>query len=253
MPRFVAQRALYEVREKPSNCYSWVAFMFSNILVETVYQLFAAVLVYASWYFAVFGANQSSLTQGLMLVFCLQFYLFMATFAFMVIAALPDAVTAANVTTLLFSMMLIFNGVLQIPSALPAFWLFMWRVSPLSYLVGAWAGTGLSGRPVHCARNELAVFSPPPGSSCGEYLAEYFQRGALGQLYNPLDNFTCQYCPLRNADQFLARSEIYRSQTYRNIGIVFAYVGFNLSAAVVLYYAFRVRQAPSFRRLFHRS
>lgn len=34
MPRFVIQRSLYEVRERPSKAYSWGAFMFANIIVE---------------------------------------------------------------------------------------------------------------------------------------------------------------------------------------------------------------------------
>ena len=253
MPRFLTQRTLYEVREKPSNTYSWIAFLFSNIVTEIFYQLLAGILVYVAWYFAVFGVHQTALTQGLMLVFCLQFYLFVATFAFMVIVALPDANTAANVATLLFSMMLIFNGTLQIPSVLPGFWKFMWRTSPLTYLNAAWAATGLAGRPVQCAMDELAIFDPPQGATCAEYLQPYFQYGAIGKLNNPSANSSCQYCPLRNADQFLAQSEIYRSDVNRNIGLVFIYIKFNIVAAVLLYYVFRVRQGWSIRKMFRRA
>jgi ATP-binding cassette subfamily G (WHITE) protein 2 (PDR) len=35
MPSFVTQRALYEVRERPSKAYSWKAFMLGSILVQT--------------------------------------------------------------------------------------------------------------------------------------------------------------------------------------------------------------------------
>ena len=34
MPRFVIQRSLYEVRERPSKAYSWIAFVTANIAVE---------------------------------------------------------------------------------------------------------------------------------------------------------------------------------------------------------------------------
>jgi len=37
MPHFVTQRSLYEVRERPSKAYSWVAFMFANIFVEVIH------------------------------------------------------------------------------------------------------------------------------------------------------------------------------------------------------------------------
>jgi ATP-binding cassette subfamily G (WHITE) protein 2 (PDR) len=177
-----------------------------------------------------------------MLLFCLQFFIYASTFAHMIISAMPDAETAGNIATLLFSMTLTFNGVLQPPSALPGFWIFMYRVSPFTYMIGGWAGTGLHGRIVHCARNELAIFNPPHGQTCQAYLAPYFHKGAGGQLYNPAATSACEYCPLSTADQFLAGSNIYASQGWRNWGIGFAYIFFNIFAAIVLYYMIRVRR-----------
>lgn len=125
MPRFVIQRSLYEVRERPSKAYSWIAFLIANITVEIPYQVCLAILMWVSWYFAVFGKNQDNETRALMMLFVVQFLLFTSTFAHMIIAAMPDAETAGNIATLLFSMMLTFNGVLQSPTALPGFWIFM--------------------------------------------------------------------------------------------------------------------------------
>lgn len=99
--------------------------MIANITVELPYQIVLAILMWISWYFAVFGKNQDNETRGLMLLLVIQFMLFVSTFAHMIIAAMPDAETAGNIATLLFSMMLTFNGVLQSPSALPGFWIFM--------------------------------------------------------------------------------------------------------------------------------
>jgi ATP-binding cassette subfamily G (WHITE) protein 2 (PDR) len=48
MPKFVTQRDLYEVRERPSKAYSWRAFLLANIVVEIPYQTLLGVLVYAS-------------------------------------------------------------------------------------------------------------------------------------------------------------------------------------------------------------
>lgn len=125
MPRFVIQRSLYEVRERPSKAYSWIAFLVANIAVEIPYQIVLAVLMWISWYFAIFGKNQDNEVRGLMLLFVIQFLVFTSTFAHMIIAAMPDAETAGNIATLLFSLMLTFNGVLQNPTALPGFWIFM--------------------------------------------------------------------------------------------------------------------------------
>jgi ATP-binding cassette, subfamily G (WHITE), member 2, PDR len=99
----------------------------------------------------------------------------------------------------------------------------------MTYLIAGWAGTGLRGRRVECSNKELANFNPPNGQTCGQYLQRYLQSGAPGALYNPDATSQCQYCPLSNADQFLAGSNIYPSQRWRNFGIGFAYIIFNVS------------------------
>lgn len=53
---------------------------------------------------------QSSERQVLILLFCIEIFIFASTFAQMVIAALPDAQTAGAFATLLFSLTMIFNG-----------------------------------------------------------------------------------------------------------------------------------------------
>ena len=83
------------------------------------------------------------------------------------------------------------------------------RVSPMTYMVSGWTATGLHGRIVRCAQNELAIFDPPSGQTCQQYLADYLQSGAPGQLYNPSATSQCHYCPLTSADQFLAASNVY--------------------------------------------
>lgn len=124
MPLFVTQRSLYEVRERPSKAYSWIAFLFSNMVIEIPYQIIMGILVYATYYYAVVGI-QSSARQGLVLLFIIQFFVYASTFAHLCIAALPDAQTAGAVVSLLFGLMLSFNGVMQSPTALPGFWIFM--------------------------------------------------------------------------------------------------------------------------------
>ncbi|RHZ44991.1 uncharacterized protein CDV56_102336 [Aspergillus thermomutatus] len=240
MPKFVVQRSLYEVRERPSKAYSWAAFLIANVLVEIPWQILTGIIAWACYYYPTYGANQSSQRQGLMLLFIVQFYVFTSTFASMVIAALPDAETGGTIATLLFIMALTFNGVMQPPNALPGFWIFMYRVSPLTYLIAGITATGLHGRAIQCASAELSVFNPPAGSTCSQYLSPYVQAAA-SQLYNPSATQNCEYCQLQNADQYLAGSNIYYSERWRNWGLGFAYIGFNIFGTVLLYYAFRVK------------
>lgn len=224
MPKFVVQRSLYEVRERPSKAYSWVAFLVANVVVEIPYQVLAGVISWASYYYPIYGANQADHRQGLMLLFVVQFYIFTSTFASLVISALPDAETGGTIATLMFMMALTFNGVMQPPSALPGFWIFMYRVSPLTYLVAGITATGLHGRAIECARAELSVFNPPSGMTCGDYLGSFLQSSP-GQLYNPSATQNCQYCQLRNADQYLAASNIGKllSRLPSHLSIPFAF------------------------------
>ncbi|TIA11450.1 putative ABC multidrug transporter [Aureobasidium pullulans] len=238
MPLFINQRSLYEVRERPSKAYSWKAFILANIVVEIPYNVILAVLVFGSYYYAVQGI-QTSLQQGLVLLFLIEFFIYAGTFAHLCIVAMPDAQTAAAIVTLLFAMSLVFNGVMQAPDALPGFWIFMYRVSPFTYWIGGIVASQLHGKLIVCNSAETSVFNPPAGQTCGQYMAAYL-TAAPGTLQNPTATADCQYCSLSNADQFLSGSNIYYSQVWRNFGIFWAYIVFNICAAVFLYWAFRV-------------
>ncbi|KAI9730558.1 MAG: hypothetical protein M1834_005799 [Cirrosporium novae-zelandiae] len=239
MPRFVIQRELYEVRERPSKAYSWKAFLAANIFVEIPFQILLGIMVWASFYYPVFGI-QSADRQGLSLLYCIEFYIYTSTFAHLLIASMPDEETAGIVCTLMFAMSLVFNGIMQPPDALPGFWMFMYRVSPFTYWVDGIVATGLHGREIECSSHEMSVFNPPQGATCGQYMAEYL-KVAPGTLYNPEATSSCEYCTVSVADTLLAQDRIYWSDRWRNWGLVWAYVIFDIAGAVLTYYIFRVK------------
>lgn len=117
----------------------------------------------------------------------------------------------------------------------------MYRLSPFTYLVAGVVATGLHSREIHCAANELSVFDPPKSQTCGQYLSTYLSE-APGRLIDASATSLCQCFPLTVADQFLATTGIYWSQRWKNFGIVWAYILFNVFAAVGLYWAFRVHK-----------
>lgn len=80
MPRFITQRSLYEVRERPSKAYSWAAFIIANVGVEIPWQILLGVLVFGSYYYPIFGDHQVSERQGLILLYCMQYFIFASTF-----------------------------------------------------------------------------------------------------------------------------------------------------------------------------
>lgn len=81
---------------------------------------------------------------------------------------------------------------------------------------------------------------PPMEQTCGDYLKSYLDKYG-GEVYNPAATSQCQYCSLSNADQFLLGVGISWSARWRNLGIIWGYIVFNVLAALLLYYNFRIR------------
>lgn len=246
MPHFVTQRALYEVRERPSKAYSWKAFMLANIFVEIPWQTLMAALTFFSWYYPI-GLHRNAIPTdavtergGLMFLLILVFYLWISTFSHMLIAAIEVAETGGNIGNLLFSLALIFCGVLAPPGTFPQFWIFLYRVSPFTYLVSAMLSTGVSGADVVCSDIELLNFNPPASQTCGEYMSEYITEMGGGKVYNEMATENCQFCPMTSTDQFLAAVSINFSDRWRNFGILTVYIVFNIIGALFLYWLVRV-------------
>lgn len=63
----------------------------------------------------------------------------------------------------------------------------------------------------------------------------------MGSIYNENATSGCQYCSMKEADQYLAVREIYWEDRWRNYGIFWCYFVFNIIGAITLYYVFRVR------------
>lgn len=247
MPHFVTQRALYEVRERPSRAYSWKAFMCSNIVVELPWQLVMAVIVFFCFYYPIglqdnaAAAGATAERGGLFFLFVLQFLLFASTFTHMIIAAIPDAETGGNIANLMFSLCLIFCGVISSPQQFPRFWIFMYRLSPFTYLVSGMLSVGLAGNDVTCADNEYVELSPPSGLTCMEYMSDYISK-AGGVLEPGTENSmdTCRYCTYTNTDTFLTQIQSSYANRWRDYGILWAFIIFNVIMAVFLYWLGRV-------------
>ncbi|CAI7673956.1 unnamed protein product [Penicillium pancosmium] len=244
MPSFCTQRSLYEVRERPSKAYSWKSFMLASIFVELPWNIIMALPVYFSWYYPIglyrnAPAGEVTARGGTMFLLILIFLMFTSTFSSMIIAGIEQPETGSNIAQLMFSLCLIFNGVLASPAQLGKFWIFMYRVSPFTYLVSAVLSTGLSGSDATCSDIELLKVDPPTGQTCIEYLGEY-AKFAQAKLFNEDATSGCEICSITNADQFLLQLNIKFSDHWRNIGLLFVYIGVNILGALLLYWLARV-------------
>ena len=253
MPNFCTQRSLYEARERPSKAYSWQAFMTANIIVELPWNALMAVFIYVCWYYPI-GLYRNAVESpqsveergGLMFLLILSFLLFTSTFAHMMIAGIELAETGGNLANLLFSLCLIFCGVLATPQDMPGFWIFMYRVSPFTYLVSGMLSTGVSGAKAVCENVEFLSFNPPPGQTCIQYMQDYIvmagkgDPSAGGYLSNPDATSDCSFCSMSKTDSFLARVNSFYGDAWRNFGLMWVFIAFNIAGAVFIYWLARV-------------
>ena len=219
--------------------------MIANIAVEIFWNTIQAVFIFVCWYFPIGLYNNTAKDgalverEGLMFLLIWAFLMFTSTFAHMVIAGIELAETGGNIANLLFSLCLVFCGVLVGPSALPGFWIFMYRISPFTYLVSSMLSVGVANTNVVCADYELMRMDPPNSQTCGEYLGPYI-RAAGGYIDEPNATSNCGLCPIDDTNVFLASVSSYYSERWRNFGIMWAYVIFNIVAAVFIYWWARV-------------
>ena len=253
MPHFVTQRALYEVRERPSKTYSWKVFILSNIIVELPWNTLMSVLIFFTWYYPIgmyrnaIPDNQVHERGALMFLLIWAFLMFASTFTHMIIAGIETAETAGNIANLLFSLTLIFCGVLAGPSTLPGFWIFMYRISPFTYLINGMLSTGLANTRIRCASIEYLHFEPQSGKTCGEYMADYIAaRG--GYLENTAARSNCSFCTADQTNTYLLQLNSNYADRWRNFGILWAFIVFNIFGAVFLYWLARVPKKAKLER-----
>ncbi|KAG0701460.1 hypothetical protein DFH29DRAFT_564843 [Suillus ampliporus] len=123
------------------------------------------------------------------------------------------------------------------------------RVSPFTYIIKGLLGQAVGGEAIRCASTELVSVNPPKGLTCGKYMGP-FTESAGGYLTNPEAAEGCQYCPYTTVDQYMySRFNIKFSDHWRNLGIVFGFVAFNIIAIFWLTYFMRIRTVSVFASL----
>lgn len=219
--------------------------MMSNIIVELPWNTLMAVLIFFTWYYPI-GMYRNAIPDGqvhergaLMFLLVWAFLMFASTFTHMMIAGIETAETAGNIATLLFSLTLIFCGVLAGPSTLPGFWIFMYRVSPFTYLVSGLLSTGLANTNILCADIEYLHFQPPADETCGQYMGSYIDTYG-GYLQNSGARSDCSFCSANSTNIYLERLSSSYADRWRNFGILWAFIAFNVAGAIFLYWLARV-------------
>ncbi|KAM0278525.1 hypothetical protein ACHAQH_005092 [Verticillium albo-atrum] len=245
LPIFVSQRTMYEARERPSKTYSWVAFLGANMLVEAFWNSLLSVFSYILWYFPM-GLYQNARQSGAehsrgatVFLFVWVFFLFSSTFAHLAIAGIDSYEVAGGIVGLITVLMFSFCGILAGPDLLPGFWIFMYRVNPFTYFVEGFLGTALANASATCSNNEFVSFNVPNGSTCGEYMQAYLEM-AGGFVEDPDSTDSCRFCAIAETNTFLAGINVDFANRWRNFGLMWVFIVFNVVVATGLYWLARV-------------
>lgn len=152
------------------------------------------------------------------------------------IAALtPSSYSAALFTPFLLITFSLFCGITVPPQKIPKFWTWIYRLNPLSYLVGGLIETELSGRSITCKPSELYQFDPPIGMTCFGYLQGWFET-ASGYLTDGNAASNCGYCPYQSGYDYISQLGLAWDNRWRDLGILSVYLG----STLVIYYACRL-------------
>lgn len=115
----------------------------------------------------------------------------------------------------------------------------MYRVSPFNYLVDGMLSTGLANTEVTCASYEYSTLQPPAGLTCLQYLQDYINSMG-GYVLDPNASQDCKFCAAKSTNVYLEQVSSSYSHRWRNFGIMWAFIIFNVFAALLLYWLVRV-------------
>ncbi|KAI0316079.1 pleiotropic drug resistance ABC transporter [Amylostereum chailletii] len=245
---FISTRKVYELRERPSRMYRWSALLTAQILGEIPWNIIGSCCYFSIWYwligFPTERAGYAALLMGLV------YPLFYTTLAQAVAAVASTPEIAGVIFSFVFSILIMPNGVLQPVSKL-GWWVWVYRVSPYTYLIEGAVGIAVANTRIDCASVEFVKMNPPQGSTCSQFLEGYMSF-AGGTLTNPNATAACTYCPYDRTNDLLEASfDIVYSHHWRNLGLVCAYIVFNIFIIFAGTYVCRIHQGRplSFLRL----
>ncbi|KAG0684143.1 ATP-binding cassette transporter snq2 [Pichia californica] len=236
----IAARELYEVRESKSNTFHWSFLMISQFLCEIPYSLAFSTIYFICWYFPIQLDNEASRCGMWWFTYCIFFQLYYISLGLAIVYVAPDLPSANVLTGLALNFIISFCGVVQVPSLMPGFWKFMWRLSPFTYFVDNFVSILLHDRPVVCSAEEYNILDPPNGMTCDNYLHEYFVNNK-GYVNNGNATSSCEVCLYAVGDEYLKTVGMSWSHRWRNVGFFCVYICFNVFIMVFMYDIFRVR------------
>ena len=177
--------------------------------------------------------------------------LFAVTMGQVLASISPSAFISSQYDPFIVITFSLFCGVTIPMPQMPHFWrAWLYELDPFTRLIGGAVTTALDGLPVNCRPEELNAFNAPAGTTCGEYMQDFFSNGGVGYIVD--DNATrCEYCAYRVGNQFFEPLGFRFDNRWRDLGIFAAFIGSNLiilfiAVSILFFFLFFVLcpQAP---------
>ncbi|GLB11200.1 hypothetical protein AtubIFM57258_007620 [Aspergillus tubingensis] len=203
-PLFLERRDIYDAREKKSKMYSWIAFVTGLIVSELPYLCICAVLYFACWYYTVGFPSDSNKSGAVFFVMLMYEFVYTGIGQF-VSAYAPNAIFASLINPVIIGTLASFCGVLVPYTQIQEFWRYwIYYLDPFNYLMGSLLVFTTFDTPVRCKESEFAIFDPPNGSTCAQYLQDYMMgAGARMNLINPDATADCHVCEYSRGSDYL--------------------------------------------------
>ncbi|KAI4952832.1 hypothetical protein J4E91_003307 [Alternaria rosae] len=203
-PLFIDRRDIYETREKKSKMYSWIAFVTGLVVSEIPYLIICAVLYYVCFYYTAGLPSDSNKAGAVFFVMLIYQFIYTGIGQF-VAAYAPNAVFASLVNPLIIGVLVSFCGVLVPYAQIQEFWRYwMYWLNPFNYLMGSLLVFTDFDWEIKCSESEFAMFDPPAGQTCSEYLQAWMAGpGSRTNLVNPEATADCRVCQYTRGSDYL--------------------------------------------------
>ncbi|CAO3598758.1 unnamed protein product [Absidia cylindrospora] len=244
-PKFMMER-IYFQREYASRYYSWLPWSISAVLVEVPYILFYSAIFMCGLYWTSGMKNTSEAVGYFYLVFS-TITTWSATLGYIIAGIAVSGTVASVLNPLIMSILVLFCGLMQLPSAMPRFWSsWMYWADPFHYYIEGLSVNEMENIQIKCTPSDLVKFTPPPGQTCGQYTQAFFNGTipATGYIDNPnaMQPEQCGYCLYSTGNEFFETNYSWSSQNkWRNFGILLLFLCSNIAIVVLLVY---IRRKP---------
>lgn len=230
-PRFHTERQWF-YRELSGKYYNWKPFTVSIILIELPFLIVATTAFFCVFYWTV-GFSTDPTTTFYTFLMLMIFIVFTVTLGQAIAAWTPSTQVAALLNPFIFSALNLFCGVMMPKAAMPKFWSsWMYWLDPYHYVIEGLVAAQLHDVSVTCKPDEYYFFRPPTGQSCGQYAATFLEQ-ATGYIADLNATDVCRYCQYQYGQDFYQGLSMSYENRWRNIGIMFIYLFFNVTMITV--------------------